>query len=319
MMIRILVFLIVLQSLHMICQAQNIADRAVTFDPLGDHDADTAGFTWLNSARLCAEFSRYSDGSGPHHRWNAKTGGFFEVARWDSSWSIMVVGTMEMVADPFSDIAFNPRGIFWEEGVMASMRLSRESALQFGYIHRCKHDIDNLEPWLLAGKIEQITLVYSGLATRLLLRPRLIVEGPLELYAGLALRNDFFLHLFDQREPIEAHATGRSMNTLANATNIMLRLDLRPRYARYGLHLNTDFMLSLFGEDKGFGGRWSGLTALGAVPFMELGLDLFNPDGAAFTIFARGEWQRENHIVPFATSSRLFLMGIRASMFESMW
>ncbi len=318
-MIRHLFALIVLLSLHTVCQAQNIADRLVLFDPLGDHDADTAGFTWLNSTRLYAEFSRYSDGSGPNHRWNAKTGGFFEVARWDSTWSIALVGTMEMVADPFSDIAFNPRAIFWEEGVMASRRLASDAALQFGYIHRCKHDIDNLETWLLAGRIEQITLVYSGLATRLLLRPRPLIEGDLVLSGGLAVRNDLFLHLFDQREPYEAHATGRNMNTLANATNLTARLDLRPRDARYGVHLNADFMLSLFGREAGFGGRWSGLTALGSVPFAELGVDLFNPDGAAFTLFARGEWQREGHITPVAAPATLFLLGVRMGSFESLW
>ncbi len=318
-MIRHRLLLLLLLSLHTVCHGQNIADRLVLFDPLGDHDADTAGFTWLNTTRLYAEFSRYSNGSGPHHRWNAKTGGFLEIARWDSTWSIALVGTMEMVADPLSDIAFNPRGIFWEEGLMASTRLSRDAAVQFGYIHRCKHDIDNLEPWLLQGTIEQVTLVYSGLATRLLLRPRPIVDGPLVIYGGLAVRNDLFLHLFDQREPHEAQQTGRSMNTLAQATNLTVRFDLRPREASYGLHLNADFMLSLFGRGQGFSGRWSGITALGAVPFAELGLDFFNPNGAALTLFARGEWQREGHITPFAAPATLFLLGVRASSFESMW
>src|SRR5690606_5195621 len=117
--------------------------------------------------------------------------------------------------------------------------------------------------------------------------------------------NDFFVHLFDQREPHEAEATGHDLNTLANATNLTLRVDIRPQGARYGVHLHADFMLSLFGGNEGFGGRWQGLTALGALPFAELGLDFFTPGGASFTLFARGEWQRENHIVPFATPAKL--------------
>ena len=299
--------------------AQNFPDRTVVIDPLADHDADTAGFTWLNGSRLYAEFGRYSNGSGRHHRWNAKTGGYVEIARWDSSWSIAIAGTMEMVADPYSDIAFNPRAIFWEEGVLATARLAGDASLTFGYMHRCKHDIDNLEPYLLDGKIEQITLVYSSLTARLNLRPRLLVEGPIELHGALQARNDLYAHLFDMREPIEAHATGRSMNTLANSITLTPRIDIRPRGARYGLHLNGSWMVSLFGDGEGWGGRWKGLTALGSLPFLELGADFFNPNGAAFTFFARGEWQRNGAIVPEYTPARLFLMGIRASAFETMW
>jgi hypothetical protein len=298
---------------------QILPDRLVVYDPLGNHALDTNGFEWLPATRLYGEFSRYSNGSGAHHRWNAKSGGFFEIARWDSSWSIAMVGTMEMVADPFSDIGFNPRAIFWEEGVLASRRLGDEAAIQFGYVHRCKHDIDNLEPYLLADRIEQETLIYSGITTRALWRPRPILEGPVPLEGALAVRNDLFLHLFDQREPHEAEATGRSMNTLADAVNITARLDLRAREARWGLHLNGDFMLSLYGAGTGFSGRWSRLTALGAFPFLELGLDLFNPRGAAFTIFTRGEWQRDGAIAPFATPARLLSFGVRASSFEEMW
>src|SRR5690606_41423738 len=54
----------------------------------------------------------------------------------------------------------------------------------------------------------------------------------------------------------------------------------------------------------------------GALPFAELGLDFFTPGGASFTLFARGEWQRENHIVPFATPAKLFLLGVRTGSLD---
>jgi hypothetical protein len=310
-----LLFLTATISMH----AQILPDRLAVYDPLGDHAADTAGFQWLPSTRLFAEFSRYSNGSGAHHRWNAKTGGYFEIARWDSSWSIAMVGTMEMVADPFSDIGFNPRAIFWEEGLLASRRLGERSALEFGYVHRCKHDIDNLEPYTIAGRLEQETLIYSGITTRALWRPAPLLAGPLPLDGALAVRNDFFLHLFDQREPHEAQTTGHDMNTLADAVNITVRLDFRERDARWGVHLNGDYMLAMYGSGSGLAGRWSGISALGSVPFLELGLDLFNPHGAAFTLFARGEWQRDGAITPFATPARLFSFGVRAGSFGGMW
>lgn len=298
--------------------AQNFPDRTIVLDPLADRDADTAGFTWLNATRLYAEFARYSNGSGPHHRWNAKTGGYVEIARWDSSWSIAITGTMEMVADPYSDIAFNPRAIFWEEGILATTRLGSDASLLFGYMHRCKHDIDNLEPYLLEGKIEQITLIYSSLTARLNLRPRLLVEGPIELHGALQARNDLYTHLFDMREPIEAHSTGHELTKLANSITLIPRLDIRPRGARHGLHLNGSWMVSLFGTEEGFGGRWKDPVALGSFPFLELGADFFNPNGAVFTLFARGEWQRSGGIVPENTPANLFLIGIRAGASGSM-
>lgn len=308
--------------------AQNLPDRTVVLDPLAEAPAAEApaagasaagGFSWLNATRLYGEFSRYSDGSGPNHRWNAKTGGYLELARWDSTWSIALVGTMEMVADPLSDIAFNPRAIFWEEGILASARTGQDAAFQFGYVHRCKHDIDNLETLLILGRREQSTLIYSGVMARFLLRPRVLVSGDVQVLGGATVRNDFYVHLFDQREPREAERTGRSMNTLANTVNVSARIDVRPAGARYGLHLNAGWMLSFFGSGEGLAERWKGLDVLGSVPCVEMGLDLFNPHGAAFTAFVRGEWQRDGHVVPHATSATLFLMGLRVSSFASMW
>ncbi|HVK38079.1 MAG TPA: hypothetical protein VNA88_06085, partial [Candidatus Kapabacteria bacterium] len=98
--------------------AQVLPDRHVQLDPLADHALDTLGTTWLNGARLYAEFARNTPGDADH-RWVARTGGVAELVRWDSSASLMIVGTMEVVIDPNNDITFNPRAIFWEEGLMA--------------------------------------------------------------------------------------------------------------------------------------------------------------------------------------------------------
>ncbi len=300
------------------CGAQNMPDRTVIYDPLAAPAADS-GFSMFNGTRLFAEFGRYSNGSGPHHRWNAKTGGWFEIARWDSSWSIAMIGTMEMVADAFSDIGFNPRAIFWEEGLLATARLGQGTALQFGYVHRCKHDIDNLEPYLLAGSIEQYTLIYSGITARLLFRPRVVVDGPLQISAGAALRNDIFLHRFSQTEPGGIQRPGSDISSLATAFNITARIDARPRDARFGMHCNGAVMLSMFGGQQTPAPPWNGITVRGAAPFVELGADFFNPKGAAFTVFARGEWQHDGAIVPQPTPATLFIVGVRASSFQGMW
>lgn len=289
----------------------------MVLDPLGDTTVGSEGFILLPATRLYGEFGRYSNGSGDDHRWNAKTGGYLEFARWDSSWSIGLVGTMEVVMDPLNDISFNPRAIFWEEGLLASARLTSGSALQFGYVHRCKHDIDNLEIYTARGELEQRTLIYSGLTTRYLARPRRLADvwGSWGLYGGFALRNDLFLHLFDGSQD-----TGvPTLEHLLDAVTITGRLDLRSADGPVGFHLMGNGMVSFFGEEPGLSGRTKGITLLGSMPYLELGLDLFNTKGMLFTIFARGEWQRDGGIRDAVTSEHLFLLGLRSQTFGSMW
>jgi hypothetical protein len=285
--------------------SQILPDRGIVYDPLGRHEWDSAGFSWLTGTHLFAEFARYSNGSGTSHRWDAKTGVYAEFARWDSTASIAIVGTTEVVMDPLNDIAFNPRAIFWEEGLIASFGTGGESAFQFGYVHRCKHDIDNYE----AG--EERTLIYSGIMTRELWRPRLILDGPVQFLGSFALRNDFFLHLLDNRSSPEAVARGASFESLIDAVNLYGHLDIQPRDARYRLHLSADFMLAAFGARPGFSDRFGGIRALGSFPFVELGVDLFNPHGTAFTIFARGEWQRDAGIHAIPEPATLVSFGVR--------
>ncbi len=309
----LLLLLVIISCTPHILSAQNLPDRILVLDPLGDTTVGTEGFILLPSAKLYGEFARYSNGSGSDHRWNAKLGGYAEFARWDSSWSVGLVGTMEVIIDPQNDIAFNPRAIFWEEGIMASARLGQQSALQFGYIHRCKHDIDNLEIFAFRNEWEQRTQIFSGLMTRWLLRPRPLIEGAWSLYGGLALRNDFFLHLFD--EDLDTI----NLNRLIDAFTVTGRLDLRHGDAPWGLHLNGSGMLTLYGEGEEFSDRFKGITPYIDAPFLELGADIFNPKGMSFTVFMRGEWQRDGGIRSEPTRTDLLLFGIRAANFGSMW
>ncbi len=299
--------------------AQNFPDRIVLMDPLAVQIDDTTGFIWMPSTKLYAEFGRYSDGSGLNHQWNARLGGFVEFARWDSTWSIAAMGTMEVIMDPLNNIKFNPRAIFWEEGAIASARLTPSGVLQFGYMHRCKHDIDNLEIERERGITAQRTVIYSSILTRYLWRPQVLIDGNIQLSGSFAVRNDFFTHLLDDYNGTDSTEPGINYDWLADAVTLTGRLDIRPRDVNVGLHLNGSFMLALYGEDEGFSGRFSNVTALGSLPFLELGLDFFNPRGGSFTLFARGEWQKDGAIAPVPTPAKLFLFGVRTSDFQSMW
>jgi hypothetical protein len=308
MSIRSLLLMMLLSSTTMI--AQNLPDRTVVLDPLARMGDDTAAFVFLGGTHLYAEFGRYDNASGDGHRWNAKTGGFFEVARWDSSTSIAFVGTTEVVMDPLNDIAFNPRAIFWEEGVVGTFALGDDGLrLQAGYVHRCKHDIDNLEIRLIREQDQQRTLIYSGLMTRLILPPLRLLDGPAGLSATGNIRNDFFMHLLDSRLPDQD--VGRNLETLIDALNLGARLDLELPGGRIGGHLAASFMLTFAGRERGFSERFSDVALLGSLPFAELGLDFVNPRGGSLTLFLRGEWQRDDGIAAEPKAGRLVLFGVR--------
>ena len=301
--------LLILIAMSCAASAQVLPDRTVVLDPLASPLVDTSAFVFLPGTHLYAEFARYDNASGDAHRWNARTGGYFEVARWDSSASIALVGTTEVVMDPLNDIAFNPRAILWEEGLVGTFDIMDGWHLQAGYVHRCKHDIDNLEIHVLRRSDEQRTLIYSGIVTRLLLPTYRLLDGPARLTATGNLRNDFFLHLLDSR--FAWQDSGRSLESLIDAVNVGGRLDLRLGNERLGAHLSAGLMLSIFGAHPGFSERFSDVTVLGSVPVAELGIDLVNPHGGRLAFFVRGEWQRDDAIASNPSAARLALFGVR--------
>lgn len=297
--------------------AQVLPDRMVVLDPLGDRSLDSSGITWLNGARMHAEFSRHTPGDDDH-RWNARLGGVAELVRWDSSADISLVGTMEIVVDPHNDIAFNPRAIFWEEGVLAGFRLAKDLALQAGYVHRCKHDIDNLEI-TARGRREQRTLIYSGLLVRLLARRRAIVDDRWRVSVAGSLRNDLFLHLLDDRFASETRAIGRDVETLIDALSLTGRVEAGPRDASWRAQATVSFMASAFGAERGFTERFTRPVVLGTFPFVEIGVDVFNERGAAFSLFGRAESHRDAGVSSIPTASSTFAIGVRIVDARWMW
>lgn len=296
--------------------AQVLPDRNLVTDPLADRTLDTAGRTWLNGARFVAEFGRYVPGDGDH-RWNAKLGGIAEIVRWDSSANISIIGTMEVVVDPHNDITFNPRAIFWEEGLVAGFRVTPTSVFQAGYVHRCKHDIDNLE-LLERGESQQRTLIYSGLMTRLLFEPRAIVENDWRVDFSGWLRNDFFLHLLDSRIDVATRDDGRSIESLVDALTIGARMSARPA-ATWRIEAAVHGTFGLFGARTGFIERFSEMSLVASTLHAELGFSAFNPHGSAFTIFARFEHYDDAGIASSPSRSNNTLVGVRLNDVRGIW
>lgn len=320
------ILIIVFASACQTIFAQVLPDKILTIDPLQIPCNDSSGVSFLNSTRLYAEFARHKN-NDKNHLWNAKSGGYIEILRIDSTWSITADGVMEVVMDGYNDIAFNPRAIFWEEGLHFNTRLSEKTALQFGYTHRCKHDIDNLEPLLERGKTQERTLVFSGIMARFLYRPQIFYSfnsflGRLDLKYAANIRNDLFMHVGDFRntDDTASYSVGNSVETLINSTNLYSKVIVTPQNSKYSLHLTANLMTSIFGSNKGFTGRFSGEKKfVTSMPLAEIGFNAYNPEGAVFTFFLRHEFRQDAAIVPEPEASDLFMFGIRISDFKSTW
>jgi hypothetical protein len=312
-------FTLLLFLLPVMVNGQNFPDRLVAYDPLANHTPDSTDFDWLVAERIHIEFARYSNGSGSSHRWNAKLGGFIDLARWDSIWSIALAGTMEIVIDPNNSVSFNPRSIFWEEGLLVSRRIGSNIVLQLGGMQRCKHDIDNLELSYNTGLPEERTLIFSGASLRLLVRPDTFLPGINFLRGGLSLRNEYYVHLLDHRIPSEANEADNHLDRLINTFIVGGRLQLRSPGSRIGGHLSGSLMMSVVGGRLHEENRFSDLSLVTSVPYLELGCDLFNPGGSGLTLFVRGEWQQDAQILPVPQPATLVLFGVRFADVGAVW
>ena len=212
--------------------------------------------------------------------------------------------------DPLNDIEFNPRAIFWEEGLLiATDGPIDQSSLQFGYTHRCKHDIDNFEVFATRGEREQRTLIFSGPFLRLLRRPvhltRIGEIGTLTL--GGALRADYYVHLLDDRIYSGTTSDSASLEDLIASSSLSARIGLDFDGTILGLHLAGAVQSSLRGGPE----PSSGLDVL--MSWAELALDLRNPTGMTFSIYARTEHQRDAAIRVTPAPAHLLSLGVRGA------
>lgn len=126
--------------------AQIRPSRTVAIEPL-DYSAEAGPAA---SAWWMGEGFRGWGSLGDEQAWQYRLHGGVEPYRWESDDSVTQVTTSlqlhhELTANPFSSIGFNPRTARWEEELLVHVRLA-VGTLQGGWLHRCKHEIDNTEP-----------------------------------------------------------------------------------------------------------------------------------------------------------------------------
>jgi len=99
---------------------------------------------FLSNSSFYGELQRGIGSVGNEMYWNIKFGGIIELYRFTNS-SINFTLNHEFNATPYNDISFDPVGARWEENINYSYKNSN-SQYTFGYMHRCKHELDNFDP-----------------------------------------------------------------------------------------------------------------------------------------------------------------------------
>jgi hypothetical protein len=164
-----LLFLITALSLTQTVYAGPIfPSRFVTIAPKLRPQSDPSGAKYLTQHGLWANLQKGFKSAGDRFGWSIAFGGILEFFSWSGA-SLGMQGSIEILADTRNDISFNPQGVNWEEGFIYNQQIGNVE-LSGGYLHRCVHNVDNLQTTNPEARNMQRTLIYGSLTSRALLR-----------------------------------------------------------------------------------------------------------------------------------------------------
>ena len=153
-----------------------------------------------------AEIQRTMGSYGGEQAWQFRTHVQAEPFRFtDSTDAVQITTTIEahqeLTANPHNDITFNPRAMRWEEYLWLQIGLP-DVSLRAGFVHRCKHDIDNLggaDEFNPVNPLdaEQRTVILTGPALAASIAPITTVVGTLRASGGV----EYFINASDTRTP----------------------------------------------------------------------------------------------------------------------
>lgn len=230
--------------------------------------------------------------------WTIRSGGVWDLYRWSDETVLQGAAIQEVVANPYTSLGFNPRGIVWEEQLALSRRL-RGLHWHAGLFHRCRHEIDNSDPpeqrtpqpgYVPAKRVVVLSGLQIGVTTNE------IPAGSLRL--RMSARAETYLAREDTRIPATA---GRPIWTEASAAFSGVVRAEQP-LGTHAVYARAWGALIPFNEPSG--------TALRHNERIEAGLRL-NGRGAAMEIFAAGERTFDDFATLAPRESRFISVGIR--------
>lgn len=227
---------------------QRLIERGQVTNPLWDQRDPVPEGAWRGLHMLGGwfAFGPYLAGDDDH-AWHHEIGGFLELVRTPRT-SLFVTTQIEFIADPHNEINFNPRAIFWEEGLVLTRRLSGFD-LQVGYYHRCKHDIDNLE----LGT--ERSLIYGSLRGRAIVP--LSEARPHDAYAAVSA--DLYTHTWEGREPPAFEGFGTDWRRLLGTADATVHVRRPLAGPGVGVYATAFGGLNVYGANSGFFDRFAEL------------------------------------------------------------
>ncbi|MCX8028605.1 MAG: hypothetical protein N2712_01235 [Brevinematales bacterium] len=174
-------------------------DRSYIIHPLKSFSASNE-VDFLTFTSATAEFGKYlpEPFTDFNHFWIAKAGVFGEFCRYGNIFSVVLFSDIELIASSNSIILFDPRAFYWQEGFLLSYRYSLYN-FQFGFTHRCKHDVDNADFVSLYDEVRARVIIWDSIWLRFLTNPlELFKNNHFRLTIVPFLRGDFYVLAVDE-------------------------------------------------------------------------------------------------------------------------
>lgn len=277
--------------------AQPLIERDVVLNPFWETPTVAEGERrFVHSYGGWAGLATYAGLRDTDHQWNHQIGGFLELGRWGDTASLLITTQIEFIADPNNDINFNPRAIFWEEGLLYTRRMGA-GFWQLGYYHRCKHDIDNLS----LG--EERTLIYGSFKHRLLWPTTL--PGAEDGY--LAWTTDVYSIRQDTRTPPNDQLPNVNQKLLSTGLQAHTR---RATGEQSGLFATVYGNATLYSETTGFFDRFGSVKNVRAQGGVSAGLSVRG--GAALRLAVTYEYLADTGIPVEPQDGHLLRIGLTA-------
>lgn len=177
------------------------------------------------------------------HAWHHEIGGVLEIVR-GAEWRLLATAQSTLIADPDNSIRFNPRANFWEEGLLFVQQFESFD-LQLGYVHRCKHDVDNL------ALGEERALIFGSVLGRAVIP---LSSRPSD--ASVALQTDLYTALQDDRHPPALEGIGPDWNRLLGALHVDLHLRQPLPGPGVGVYFAPSGSILAYSQNEGFVDRF---------------------------------------------------------------
>lgn len=323
--------MLILALLSTPLHAQRFPERFVIINPLSapfptlsaERRTDTIASTphqpdstlWLANYGFFAGFSRALIADNAHG-WTSPLGAFVELFRSGSTTSVYAVGTFDHVADLNNNITFNPRAVWWEEGVVYSTKLDSlrlggaplPTYLHIGYFHRCKHDVDNLDNG--EGRV----MIYGSLTGKYI--AELHGATPHE-HTVFAARADIYTVRTDYRYPREYDRFGRSYFDLVGSVGLNLHHRAPLPVKQLGWYANARILATAYGTDRDFIGRFGTVRDVRTDWSASLGLSV---EGVSrVQIGLTYEYLADPETRPFPTPQHFLTLGFTFSSVQGLW